>query len=521
VAFRYLVQTFGCQMNVHDSRCIEDVLQASGGSLAAGVQDADLVVFNTCSVREKAEQKLRSEVGKLAVVKLSRPGLVVAVAGCVATQEAERLLARIRHIDLVVGPDNIPELPALVMEQLAGAPPVVRTQHDLAAPRFLTASPRPGEAPVVAFVTTMKGCDERCTFCVVPYTRGPERYRPAQEIVDEAKRFVLAGSREILLLGQTVNSFRDAELATVQSTAQRSAPQEAGESGESQFAQLLRLIAAEVPRYDPEHPEAPGLVRLRYTSPHPRHVTESLVRAHAELDVLARHVHLPVQSGSDRVLRRMLRRYTRAEYLQRARRLTLARPGLTLSTDVIVGFPGETEEDFADTLSLVREVGFVSLFAFTYSPRPHTPALRLADDIAESLKRERLARLFETANTMAAAYLSTLVGTRQWVLVEGPSKSEAGKGETRAFAAARVQGRTERNEIVHVQGPEVRSLVGQLVEVEITQAHGHSLAGTAAGTARRAARSATGAGAAARDPSRRAPSPARSLPLVTEAGPHD
>jgi tRNA-2-methylthio-N6-dimethylallyladenosine synthase len=450
VAFRFLVQTFGCQMNVHDSDRMQSVLRAAGGTPVERPEDADLVVFNTCSVREKAEQKLRSEVGKLAPLKRARPELVVAVAGCVAQQEGERLLERVRHVDLVVGPDNVPELPALLMEQLAGAPPLARTVFDVAAPRFLTASPEPGRAPVVALVTTMKGCDERCSFCVVPYTRGPERYRAARDVVEEVRRFVDAGSREVLLLGQTVDSFRDPGLPLPESD----------DPDETQFPHLLRAIARDVPE----------LARLRYTSPHPRHATASLARAHAELDVLARHVHLPVQSGSDRVLRRMIRRYKRAEYVERAARLMGARPGLTLSTDVIVGFPGETEEDFAQTLSLVREVGFVSLFGFKYSPRPFTPALRLADDVPEEVKSERLARLFEVVEGQGAAHLARLVGTRQRVLVEGASKSEKGDPH-----AARVQGRTERNEIVHVEAPGATALVGSIVEVEIVRANKHSL----------------------------------------------
>jgi tRNA-2-methylthio-N6-dimethylallyladenosine synthase len=448
--FRYVVHTFGCQMNVHDSDRMAAVLAAAGGTPVDRPEEADAVVFNTCSVREKAEQKLRSEVGKLATLKRQRPGLVIAVAGCVAQQEGQALLDRVRTVDVVVGPDNIPELPALLFDRMAGAPPVARTEFDTAAPRFLTAAPEPGRAPVVSLVTTMKGCDERCSFCIVPHTRGPERYRPAREIVDEIRTFVAAGTREVLLLGQTVDSFRDPALP----------PPESDDPDESQFPHLLRLCAAEVP----------ALARLRYTSPHPRHATESLARAHADLDVLARHVHLPVQSGSDRVLRRMIRRYTRAEYVARADRLTRARRGLTLSTDVIVGFPGETEADFAETLSLVREVGFVSLFGFKYSPRPYTPALRLGDDVTEETKSERLARLFETAESQGRAHLASLVGTRQRVLVEGPSKSE--KGDR---SSGRVQGRTERNEIVHLEAPDGARLVGEIVAVEVVRANKHSL----------------------------------------------
>jgi tRNA-2-methylthio-N6-dimethylallyladenosine synthase len=463
VSFRYAIQTFGCQMNVHDSDRMAAVLRLAGGVAVEALEDADLIVLNTCSVREKAEQKLRSEVGKLAPLKHRRPDLVIAVAGCVAQQEGEALLQRVRHIDLVIGPDNIAELPALALEQWGGALPRARTEFDTAAPRFLTWTARDGaQAPVIAFVTTMKGCDERCSFCVVPYTRGPERYRPAREVISEVARFVEAGSREVLLLGQTVDSFRDPALPP---------PDPDDGSDGSQFAHLLRAIASEIPRYRRQANPAPGLARVRYTSPHPRHATASLARAHAELDVLATHVHLPVQSGSDRVLRRMIRRYTRAEYVARAERLKKSRTNLTLSTDVIVGFPGETEDDFEQTLSLIREVGFVSLYGFKYSPRPHTPALRLGDDVPEIVKSERLARLFDAADTLSRAHLESLVGTKQKVLVEGPSKSERGD-----LSRGRVQGRTERSEIVHIEAPDGASLVGEVVEVDITRANKHSLA---------------------------------------------
>jgi tRNA-2-methylthio-N6-dimethylallyladenosine synthase len=465
-------------MNVHDSDRMVGVLSAAGGTPAASDAEADLIVFNTCSVRERAEQKLRSEVGKLAPLKRARPDLIVAVAGCVAQQEGEKLLERMASVDLVVGPDKIAELPALVLEQMAGAPAAVHTGFDLEAPRFLTATAPAGpagQAPLLALVTTMKGCDERCSFCIVPYTRGPERYRPAREVVDEVARFVQAGSREVLLLGQTVDSFRDPELPPpdeddaddVGEVRTKVAP-----GDETQFPHLLRLIARSVPAYDEARPDAPGLARLRYMSPHPRHATASLARAHADLDVLARHVHMPVQSGSDRVLRRMIRRYSRAEYVARTDRLRRARPGLTLSTDVIVGFPGETDADFDETLSLVREVGFVSLFGFKYSPRPHTPALRLGDDVPDAKKRERLARLFELSDALCAAHLATLVGSRQRVLIEGASKSEKGD-----LSRDRVQGRTDRNEIVHVEAPGASGLVGALVPVEIVRANKHSLVG--------------------------------------------
>ena len=461
VAGRYFVHTFGCQMNMHDTARMEEALVLHGWQSALRLEDADLIVFNTCSVREKAEQKLRSEVGKLLSLKQANPELVIAVAGCVAQQEGEKLLQRIGHLDLVIGPDNLAELPALALAQRAGSLPVARTVFDLDMPRFLAAEPslRAGSAPVSAFVTTMKGCDERCSFCIVPYTRGPERYRPATEILAEIGRWVEAGTREIILLGQTVDSYRDPAL-----------PAPSGDDpDETQFPMLLRLIEKQTPRFDPRNPSARGLARVRYTSPHPRHATASLAKAHAELDVLAHHVHLPVQSGSDRVLKRMIRRYTRKEYIERILRLQSARPGLTLSTDIIVGFPGETASEFEETLSLVREVGFVSLFAFKFSPRPLTPALKLDDDVPEAEKSERLARLFELAETQGRVHLESLVGTRQDVLIEGPSKSSAGKPH--------LSGRTSRNEIVHVEAPDGRYATGALSCVEIVRAFKHSLEG--------------------------------------------
>lgn len=431
-------------MNLHDSDRMSEILEGQGFQRAEQLEDADLAIFNTCSVREKAEQKLRSELGKLSPWKRGRAGRVIAVTGCVAQQEGDQLLKRASDLDLVLGPDNLAELPGLFHQAQAGALPVARTVFDHDAPTFLSATPARGRAPVSAFVTTMKGCDERCSFCIVPTTRGSERYRPAREILEEISTLVAAGTREIVLLGQTVDSYRDESLPVP----------ETDDPDESQFPHLLRAIAH----------RAPQLARLRYTSPHPRHLTASLIRAHAELDVLARHVHMPVQSGSNRILKRMIRRTTREEYVSRVTRLREARPGLTLSTDLIVGFPGETREDFEATLSLVREVGFVSLFGFKYSPRPGTPALKLGDDVTEAEKSARLSELFALAESLTGAHLKTLVGSRQRVLVEGPGKT-----------AGNVTGRTERNEIVHLPEAEGVDLTGQLVEVEIVEAFKHSL----------------------------------------------
>jgi tRNA-2-methylthio-N6-dimethylallyladenosine synthase len=457
---RYTLVTFGCQMNQHDSERISELLEIAGYQAVEAAEQADLVLLNTCSVREKADQKLRSEVGRLSQLKRKRPDLTLVVAGCMAQQQGEQLLRSMPDVDLVLGPDNIIELPDLLHQLETGGPPRVRTSFDLDQPQFLPARPEPGKALVSAYVTVMKGCDERCSFCIVPYTRGPERYRPAREIIEEASRLVAAGARELTLLGQTVNSYRDplrslprapdAERVSWIHTQRARAAED-----ESEFAALLYAIAERVP----------GLARLRYTSPHPRHLTRSLIRAHAELAVLAKHVHLPVQSGSDRVLRRMIRRYSVAEYRERVQALRDSVPGVTLSTDVIVGFPGETSEDFAATLELVRAVDYTGLFGFKFSPRPHTPALKLGDDVPEAEKAARLAELFALSDARRQAHLSSLVGATTQVLVEGPGRPGT------------LSGRSERNEIVHFPGH--AACTGRVVPVQIERAFRNSLFGQA------------------------------------------
>ncbi|HEY8942669.1 MAG TPA: tRNA (N6-isopentenyl adenosine(37)-C2)-methylthiotransferase MiaB [Polyangiaceae bacterium] len=448
----YSLVTFGCQMNQHDSERVAEVLREMGYEESEGPAAADVVLLNTCSVREKAEHKLRSEVGRIAMLKRDRPELIIGVLGCVAQQEGDRLLRQMPDLDLVVGPDRIGELPAILHAVDSGAPALVRTGFDVDAPEFLAARPEPGRAPVSAFVTVMKGCDERCSFCIVPHTRGPERYRPAREIVAEVARLVSAGVREVTLLGQTVNSYRDPEASFGADHARGSRSERM--RSESEFPALLRRIVEEVP----------ALLRLRYTSPHPRHLTDALIRAHAELPPLVRHVHLPVQSGSDRVLRRMIRRYTVEEYETRVARLREAVPGITLSTDVIVGFPGETPEDFRGTLELLERVGYAGVFAFKYSVRPHTPALNFEDDVSEAEKAERLARLFEVSEPRRRAHLTGLVGQVEPVLVEGRSKGGA------------FTGRTERNEIVHFEAGQTDP-TGLLVRLRIERAFKNSLFG--------------------------------------------
>ncbi|HEY2409359.1 MAG TPA: tRNA (N6-isopentenyl adenosine(37)-C2)-methylthiotransferase MiaB [Polyangiaceae bacterium] len=480
----YALVTFGCQMNQHDSERIGEVLRGAGYDEVERPDQADLVLLNTCSVREKAEQKLRSEVGRLGMLKQQKKDLLIAVAGCVAQQEGEKLIKRLPQIDLVLGPDNIPELPTLLAELELGGPSLVRTVFDVDEPRFLSARAEPGRTASTAYVTVMKGCDERCTYCVVPYTRGPERYRPAREILDEVERLVQAGVREVTLLGQTVNSYRDpsGSLSAAPVAAGYQEPGRPAWASDSEFPALLRLLSG-----------VAGLLRLRYTSPHPRHLTGALIRAHQELPVLARHVHMPFQSGSDRLLKRMLRRYTAAEYVERVDALRKAVQGLTLSSDVIVGFPGETRDDFERTLELVERVRFTGVYGFMYSERPHTPARNLADDVPEIEKRARLEELFELADGHRRAHLETLVGGAERVLAEQPG------------ARGGFSGRTERNEIVHFSC--AGDPIGQIVPVQITRAFKNSLEGAA---------DPNWIARAGREPLPRAASaPRRALPVLT------
>ncbi len=462
----FSVVTFGCQMNAHDSSRMEEVLLGAGYGEARSPEEADVVLLNTCSIREKAEQKLRSEVGRLGLLKKKRPELVIGVAGCVAQQEGEKLLKSLPQIDLVIGPDNIPELPSLLADLETGGLPQVRTVFDVEEPSFLAAAPSPGRCGATAFVTVMKGCNERCSYCIVPYTRGPERYRASGEILEEVKRFVAAGVREITLLGQTVNSYIDPSSSLPQAEKEESCRWKhtrgsLAQQDETEFPALLRAIAAYVPT----------LKRLRYVSPHPRHLTTSLIKAHQDLSVLSTHVHMPVQSGSDSLLKRMLRRYTAAEFIERTDALRDAVPGLTLSTDMIVGFPGESDADFEATLDLVRRAGFVSLYGFTYSQRPFTPALNLKEDVSREEKGRRLQRLFAVVDEQKAKHLGSLVGKTREVLIEGHAKT------------GNWTGRTMGNEIVHL-GPGLDGelpetvQVGALVKVSIAEAYKNSLAAT-------------------------------------------
>ncbi len=501
----YCVVTFGCQMNMHDSSRMEEVLERAGYEASVDAEQADVIVLNTCSIREKAEHKLRSEVGRLGLLKQRRPELVIGVAGCVAQQEGERLLAALPQIDLIIGPDNIPELPRLLSELDRGGLPQVRTVFDVDEPSFLAATPTPGRSGATAFVTVMKGCNERCSYCIVPTTRGPERYRSSREIIDEIARFVGAGVREITLLGQTVNSYRDPSGALPppgagDETRWRHSRGALAHEDETEFPALLFAIAREVPE----------LLRLRYTSPHPRHLTSSLIRAHQQLPVLCRHVHMPVQSGSDAQLKRMIRRYSAAEYVERTDALKEAVPGLTLSSDVIVGFPGESDADFDATLALVERVGFVSIFGFTYSQRPFTPALKLGDDVSHQEKSRRLARLFALVDAQKAKHLQSLVGGEELVLIEGQSRH------------GNLTGRTERNEIVHLLGEAAEGAdapgAGALVRARVREAFKNSLSAELVGLVAPAPRVLTEALQRSSEVAQAGATPRRGLPMIGATG---
>jgi tRNA-2-methylthio-N6-dimethylallyladenosine synthase len=437
----YVVETYGCQMNVHDSERIAGLLEADGYRPAPAPEHADVVVINTCSVRERAEEKLFTRLGEIratAVEQGRRP--LVAVAGCVAQQEGAAILQRSKLVDIVVGTQAVKQLPALVERASGGvrAPLVdLNPYEDVSFPFGLTRR----DDPVRAYVTIIEGCNEFCAFCVVPYTRGHERMRPAGEILAEARDAAASGRREVQLLGQIVNHYRAPDRADVD------------------FARLLELVS-----------EVEGIDRIRFASPHPRHFGERTLHAIRDLPKVCRHLHIPVQSGSTRVLGAMRRRYTREDYLSLVTRIRETVSGVTLSTDVIVGFPGETDADFEDTVSLVRAVGFHSMFSFKYSPRPRTlSSLRMADDVLEAVKTKRIVALQQAQREIQSELLAAMVGEVHEVLVDGTSKRRAHE----------LAGRTSGNTIVNFGGSP--DLVGSLVAVRITEAGPNSLRGEQAG----------------------------------------
>ncbi|MCP5266572.1 MAG: tRNA (N6-isopentenyl adenosine(37)-C2)-methylthiotransferase MiaB [Burkholderiaceae bacterium] len=434
---KVFVKTFGCQMNEYDSQKMVDVL-AAGGEVepAARLEDADIVLFNTCSVREKAQEKVFSDLGRVRLIKRERPELIVGVGGCVASQEGEAIVARAPFVDVVFGPQTLHRLPELIETRRRSG----RAQVDISFPeveKFDHLPPARVEG-ASAFVSIMEGCSKYCSFCVVPYTRGEEVSRPFDDVLTEVAELAAQGVREVNLLGQNVNAFRG--------------PMADGEIAD--FALLLEYVC-----------EIPGIERVRYTTSHPKEFTGRLIDAYRRLPKLVSHLHLPVQAGSDRVLSAMKRNYTALEYKSIVRRLREARPDISLSSDFIVGFPGETDEDFEQTMKLIRDVGFDTSFSFVYSARPGTPAASLVDDTPAAVKSERLRRLQSAIEEHAAGISQAMVGTVQRVLVEGPSRKDPNE----------MSGRTENNRVVNFPAP--ARLGGTLVDVRIMQALPHSLRG--------------------------------------------
>jgi tRNA-2-methylthio-N6-dimethylallyladenosine synthase len=431
------IKTFGCQMNEYDSAKMADVLCAAEQlSPTERAEDADVIVFNTCSVREKAQEKVFSDLGRAKELKKARPHLMIAVGGCVASQEGAGIIARAPYVDVVFGPQTLHRLPALLAERRRSG----RAQVDVSFPEIEKFDHLPAarvEGPS-AFVSVMEGCSKYCSFCVVPYTRGEEVSRPFDDVIAEIADLAGRGVKEVTLLGQNVNAYKGA----------------LHDGDTADFAELLLHVA-----------EIDGLERIRYTTSHPREFTPRLIQAYAEVPKLADHLHLPVQSGSDRVLAAMKRGYTSLEYRSIVRRLRRIRPDIGLSSDFIVGFPGETESDFEATMALVEDMGFDDSYSFLYSPRPGTPAADLADDTPHEVKLSRLRRLQARIDAQAAAISRAMVGTVQQVLVEGPSRKDAGE----------LAGRSANNRTVNFSG--APALAGQFANVRITQALTHTLRG--------------------------------------------
>lgn len=435
---KLFIRTFGCQMNEYDSEKMADVLNKYGPvEMTTTPDDADIILFNTCSVREKAQEKVFSDLGRVRHLKQQNPELIIGVGGCVASQEGKTIIERAPYVDVVFGPQTLHRLPELIVERKKKG----RAQVDISFPeieKFDNLPPARIDGPT-AFVSIMEGCSKYCSFCVVPYTRGAEISRPFEDVLIEVADLADQGVKEITLLGQNVNAYRGAM----------------PDSDEiADFAMLLEYVH-----------EIPGIERIRYTTSHPKEMTSRLIEAHGKLPKLVPFLHLPVQAGSDRVLSAMKRGYTSLEFKSIARRLRAARPGLTLSSDFIVGFPGETEADFEKTMQLIQDVGFDTSFSFVYSRRPGTPAADLADDVTKEEKFKRLHRLQALINEQANAIAQSMVGTEQVVLVERLSRRDDNE----------IMGRTENNRIVNFPGQS--RLIGQLVKVRITEALTNTLRG--------------------------------------------
>ena len=436
---KVFIRTFGCQMNEYDSEKMADVLAAAEGfEKTADPGEADLILFNTCSVREKAQEKVFADLGRVKPLKRAKPHLLIGVAGCVASQEGEEIVRRAPYVDLVFGPQTLHRLPQLLAQRRSTG----RPQVDISFPeieKFDHLPPARVEGGA-AFVSIMEGCSKYCSFCVVPYTRGEEVSRPLADVLEEVRHLAASGVVEVTLLGQNVNAYRG--------------EMEGGEAVD--FAFLLAQVA-----------KVEGIERIRYTTSHPLEFTQRLIDAYGKLPKLVSQVHLPVQSGSDRVLAAMKRNYTAMEYRSIIRRLRAARPDISISSDFIVGFPGETDADFEQTMRLVEDVRFDGSFSFIFSPRPGTPAASLVDDTPHEVKLARLQRLQARLHELSVEYSRAMVGTRQRVLVEGPSRKDA----------AELSGRTDNNRVVNFAGHP--RLAGRFVDLEITEALPHSLRGRA------------------------------------------
>ncbi len=433
----YYIKTFGCQMNEYDSARMADVLCTGLGlSPTDDPAEADVLLMNTCSVREKAQEKVFSLLGEWRRFKTQRPHVLIGVGGCVASQEGEAITTRAPFVDLVFGPQTLHRLPEMI-EQLGRTG---RSQVDVSFPEIekFDHLPEPRVEGASAFVSVMEGCSKYCSFCIVPYTRGEEVSRPFDSVLGEVRQLAAQGVREITLLGQNVNAY-------------------AGEMSDGAVVDLATLI---------HHVAAlPQIERIRFTTSHPLEFDDSLIEAFAEVPKLAHHLHLAVQSGSDRMLSLMKRGYTSLEFKDKVRRLRAVRPGISISSDIIVGFPGESERDFEATLALVRDVGFDQSFSFIYSRRPGTPAASLPDDTPHDVKQARLARLQAQLDSQARAISEGMVGSVQRVLIERPARKDARE----------LAGRTENNRWINFAGP--TELIGRFVEVVVTAALPHSLRG--------------------------------------------
>ncbi len=436
---KVFIKTFGCQMNEYDSDKMADVLNvAQGYEQTQDIDEADLVVFNTCSVREKAQEKVFSDLGR--VKHLKQKGVQIAVGGCVASQEGEAIIARAPYVDVVFGPQTLHRLPELLNQRRD----LKKPQVDISFPEIEKFDHLPPARVdgASAFVSIMEGCSKYCSYCVVPYTRGEEINRPLDDVLTEVAGLTAQGVKEITLLGQNVNAYRGSM----------------GDTAEiADFALLIEYIA-----------EIPGVERIRYTTSHPNEFTQRLIDVYAKVPQLVSHLHLPVQHGSDRILMAMKRGYTAMEYKSTIRKLRAVRPDMSMSSDFIVGFPGETEEDFDKLMKLITDIGFDASFSFIFSPRPGTPAANLPDDTPHEVKLRRLQHLQATVEDNVRRIGESRLGTVQRILVEGASRK----------SAAELMGRTECNRIVNFDaGPMGQRLVGQMIDVRITQALPHSLRG--------------------------------------------